>query len=556
MSSPDRIREEAGALDVTRQLERARESFRLRAWPEAYRAFSDADRAGPLVASDLELLATAAYLLGRDADYLKALERAHLAHLDAGDCQRSARCAFWLGYRSVFRGETGQATGWFGRAQRLVEREARQSVEQGYLMVPVAEHHLGTGDSEAAYAAGESGAEIGERFGDGDLVAMARHQQGRARLQQGRLKEGLALLDETMVLVVSGRLSPVVTGLMYCSVVQKCQMVYALDRAGEWTAALAAWCDEQPEMVAFSGLCRVHRAEVLQLRGAWREAVAEARRGCERAQDNQQAAAAAYYQLGEVYRLQGDLAPAEQAYRAASLRGLEPHPGLALLRLAQGHAETAAAAIRSAVKVTTQEWQRARLLPACVEILLASGDLPGAKAACTELDELARGFDADALSALAAQARGAVELAEDHPDRALLSLRSAAEVWKKIDAPYLLAAVRVLMGLSYRALGDDEGAELELDAARTCFDELGATSDLRRIDRLARPIANDRTHGLSARELEVLRLIAAGMTNKAIASLLFVSERTIDRHVSNIFAKVGVSSRAAATAHAYEHKLL
>jgi DNA-binding NarL/FixJ family response regulator len=555
MSSPDGIRETAGAFDASHELERARESFRLRDWSEAYRAFSDADQAGPLTASDLELLATAAYLLGRDADYLKALERAHLAYFDAGECERAARCAFWLGFRSVFRGETGQATGWFSRAQRLIEREARQSVERGYLELAVAEDHLDSRDNEAAYAAAESAAEIGERSGDGDLVAMARHQQGRARLQQRRLKEGLALLDETMVLVVSGCLSPVVTGLMYCSVVQNCQMVYALDRAGEWTAALAAWCDEQPEMIAFSGVCRVHRAEVLQLRGAWREAVTEARRGCERALD-QHAAAAAFYQLGEVYRLQGDLAPAEQAYRAASQRGREPHPGFALLRLAQGQAETAAAAIRSAVKVTTQEWQRARLLPACVEIFLASGDLHEAKAACTELEQLARDLDTEALSALAAQARGAVELSEDDAEKALLSLRSAAHVWKKIEAPYLLAAVRATMGLAYKALGDADSAALEFDGARRVFQELGATSDLRRLDALARASGADRTHGLTARELEVLRLIAAGMTNKAIAGLLFVSERTVDRHVSNIFVKVGVSSRAAATAYAYEHKLL
>jgi DNA-binding NarL/FixJ family response regulator len=385
---------------------------------------------------------------------------------------------------------------------------------------------------------------------------MARHQQGRARLQQRRLKEGLALLDETMVLVVSGRLSPIVTGLMYCSVVQACQTVYALDRAREWTAALAGWCDEQPEMVAFSGVCRVHRAEVLQLRGAWKEAVAEARRGCERARDDQGAAAAAFYQLGEVYRMQGDLAPAEQAYRAASQRGLEPQPGLALLRLSQGQSETAAACIRSALKLSTRECDRARLLPACVEVLLASGDVAGAKVACSELEALARDFDTEALNALAAQARGAVELGEDAPEAALQRLRSAAGVWNRIDAPYLLARVRTLMGLAYRALGDDESAELELTAARTVFKKLGAASDLARTDALARPLAAGRPHPLTARELEVLRLIAAGKTNKAIAGLLVVSERTVDRHVSNIFAKVGVSSRAAATAYAYEHELL
>jgi len=555
MSPSDRTREEAGALDAMRELERARDWYRLGAWTDAYGAFARAEEAAPLAAPDLELLATAAYLVGRDAEYRKALERAHLAYLEAGCSLASARCAFWLGFRQWFRGEAGQASGWFGRAQRLVEREAPQSVEHGYVLIAVAEQQLAASDSDAAYAAGETAAEVGERFDDADLVAMARHQQGRARLEQRRLPEGLALLDETMVLVLAGGLSPVVTGLMYCSVVQRCQAVYALGRAREWTAALAAWCDERPEMVAFSGLCRVHRAEILQLRGAWTEAVAEAQRVCERA-DNQQTAAAAFYQLGEVYRLKGDAAGAEQAYRSASQLGLEPQPGLALLRLAQGQPDTAAAAIRRAAKVTTAQWRRARLLPACVEIFLASGELPEARSACGELEELAREVDTEALGALAAQARGAVELAEGHAETSLISLRSSSEVWQRIEAPYLVAGVRVLIGLAYRELGDEEGGQLELDAARATYEQLGAISDLQRIDALVRPAPNVRMHGLSARELEVLRLIAGGMTNKAIGAKLFVSERTVDRHVSNIFTKLGVSSRAAATAFGYEHELL
>lgn len=556
MTHVDKVRAEADAPGVLTELERGRDCYRRRAWSEAYQAFSRAEQAGPLATLDLELLATAAYLVGRDAEYLKALERAHVAHLDAGDCLRAARCAFWLGYRLVFRGETAQASGWFGTAQRLIERAGCPSVEQGYLLLWVAEQGLRGGDSEAAYAAAERAAEVGERFENTDLVAMARHQQGRARLQQGHLGEGLALLDETMVLVVAGRLSPVVTGLMYCSVVQRCQSVYALGRACEWTAALAAWCDEQPEMVAFSGICRVHRSEILQLRGAWAEAIAEVERVCERPQEHWQAAAAAFYQLGELHRLQGEFALAEQAYRSASERGLEPQPGLALLRLSEGRSGTAAAAIRRAVKVTTEPSQRARLLPACVEIFLSSGDVQEARAACSELEQLARDFDADTLGALAAQARGSLELAEGNAEASLLSLRSAAELWQKLEAPHQVAVVRVLTGVANQALGDDEGGQLELDSARAIFEKLGATLDLRRMDALTRAASRARMHGLSARELEVLRLIARGMTNKAIAGKLFLSERTVDRHVSNIFTKLGISSRVAATAYAYEHRLL
>jgi DNA-binding CsgD family transcriptional regulator len=547
---------EADALDAAREVERGRDCYRQRAWSDAHRAFLRVEGLTPLAAPDLELLATTAYLLGRDDEYRKALERAHLVHLESGECLRAARCAFWLGYRLVFRGEIGPATGWFGRAQRLLEREGHPSVEEGYLSLWVAEQRLATGDGEAAYAAGERAAEVGERFEESDLVAMARHQQGRAKLEQGHLEEGLALLDETMVLVVAGQLSPVVTGMMYCSVVQKCQSVYALGRAREWTAALGAWCDEQPEMVAFSGICRVHRAEILQLRGAWTEAIAEAERACERAQDNRQAAAAAFYQLGELYRLQGELALAEQAYLSANQRGLEPQPGLALLRLAQGQSDTAAATVRRAARVNTAPSQRARLLPASVEIFLSCGDIQEARTASSELEELARGFDTDALRAWAAQARGAVELAEGNAEASLSWLRSAAELWQKLEAPYLVAAVRVLIGVAYRALGDEEGGGLELDAARAAFEKLGATLDLRRLDAYTTPTASAPMHGLSARELEVLRLVASGMTNKVIAGKLFLSERTVDRHVRNIFAKLHVSSRAAATASAYERKLL
>jgi DNA-binding CsgD family transcriptional regulator len=544
-------------MSDSKDLDRARECYRTRAWTDAYQAFSRAEQLAPLTARDLELLATCAYLVGRDAEYLKALERAHLAHLEEGEVLRGARCAFWIGLRLAFRGEIGQATGWFGRAQRLLEREGPEAVERGYLLVPVAEEHLDAGDCDAAYTAAETAAGVGERSRDTDLVAIARHQQGRARLQQRRLDEGLSLLDETMVLVIAGRLSPVVTGLMYCSVVDNCQRVYALGRAREWTAALAAWCDEQPEMVAFSGICRVHRAEILQLRGAWPGAIAEARRARERALAvDPRVAAAASYQLGELHRLQGEFAAAEDAYREANQGGLEAQPGFALLRLAQGRADTAGAAIRRALKGTSEPCQRTRLLAAGVEILITEGDLEEAQSVCRELEALARDFNTGALNALAAQARGALELALGNAEGALHSLRLAIDTWRQVEAPYLVATVRVSLGVAYRALGDDEGGDLEIEAAKTAFARMGAVPDLRRVEQIRRREPAAQTHGLTGRELEVLRLVASGLTNKAIAAQLFVSERTVDRHVSNIYSKLGVSSRAAATASAYENKLI
>jgi DNA-binding CsgD family transcriptional regulator len=344
---------------------------------------------------------------------------------------------------------------------------------------------------------------------------------------------------------------------MYCSVIEACQQMYAIDRSREWTAALSRWCEGQPDMLAFSGACQVHRAEIMQLEGAWPDAIEAARRACARSQGaNQQAAAAGYYQQAEVHRLKGALAAAEDAYRSASNLGLEPQPGFALLRLMQGRTDAAAAAIRRVANATTDRLKRMSLLPAYVEIMLAAGDVQEARNACQEVEEIARTFDTGVPGAIAAQACGAVELAEGNAQGALGSLRRAFEVWRRVEAPYAAARVRVLIGLACRALGDEDGARLELAAAKAVFERLGAAPDLARLDSLMKDAHSGHSHGLTPRELQVLRLVATGATNKAIAERLCLSEKTIDRHVSNIFTKLDVSSRAAATAFAYRQKLI
>lgn len=452
----------------------------------------------------------------------------------------------------------GRASGWLGRAQRLVEREEGDCLERGYLLFPPMFQHEASGDYAAAAANAAEATEIGERFGDADLFALAVHSQGLLLIKQGRVAQGLGLLDEAMVAVTAGELSPIVSGLVYCGVILGCQDAYEMRRAQEWTAALTKWCEAQPDMVSFTGTCLVHRAEIMQLYGAWPEAIAEAQRAGERCAlvKNQSAAAQACYRQGEIHRLQGRFAEAEEAYGDASQCGWEPQPGLALLRLAQGRTAVAAAAIRRAVSESQDRLQRTRLLPAYVEIMLAMGEIEEARGACRELAEIAQRFDTAVLGAVAAQARGAAELAEGNAQAALGSLRHAFEVWRQIEAPYEAARVRVLLGLACCALGDDDGGRLELDAARVVFAQLGAAPDLARIDALTRSATPACARGLSARELQVLRLVAAGKTNKVIAAELFVSEKTVDRHVSNIFTKLNVPSRAAATAYAYENKLI
>jgi len=550
-------RQKRAGASKRRDLDLAREYCRQRAWADAYQAFLRADQETPLAAEDTELLALAAYLVGQDEEYLKALERAHNVHRDARRHLRAVRCAFWLGFRLLMRGETGHATGWFSRAQRLLENNARECAERGYLLLPVVEQRLEAADYEAAYAAAADAAALGERCGDPDLVACARHQQGRIRLLQAQVEAGLALLDETMVMVTAGDLSPHVTGLMYCSVIAACQQVYALDRAREWTAALTRWCEGQPDMVAFAGICQVHRAEIMQLQGTWPEAIEEARRACARSQGiDRRAAAAALYQQAEVHRLKGEFAAAEEAYRGASRLGLEPQPGLALLRLVQGRSDAAAIAIRRVASTTANGLKRLSLLPAYVEIMLAAGDVQDARTACRELEGLARSYETGVPDAIAAQARGAVDLAEGDAQAALGALRRAFEVWQRIQAPYAAARVRVLTGLACRALGDEDGADLEFDAARSIFERLGAAPDLARLGVLTKGVASDNANRLTSREVQVLRLVAAGKTNAAVAAELFLSERTVERHLSNIFTKLDLPTRTAATAWAYEHGLI
>jgi DNA-binding CsgD family transcriptional regulator len=536
-------------------LKQGREAYQRRAWADAYTSLSLANERCQLDADDLELLGISAYLTGRDLDFQKIFERAHHALVAADDHVRAARCGFWLGLSFLLRGEIGPASGWLSRARRLLE--SRDCVEQGYLLLPAAEQCLVEGDGEAAHGAASRAASIGSRFGDADLIACARHLQGRALIQQGQIKPGLVILDEAMLAVSAGELSPIMTGLIYCSVIEACQQVYALSRAREWTSALFRWCQQLPEMVAFTGTCLVRRAEILQLRGAWPDAMTEAHRACARSQEaNKEPPGAAFYQLAEVHRLRGEFAAAEEAYRDASRLGCEPQPGLALLRAAEGRTDAAYASIRRVVNSASDPLQRTRLLPAYIEIMLAAGDVQEASSACRELEEIAENIDTDALRAMAANGRGAVALAQGDAQGALGPLRRAFDAWQQVEVPYAAARVRVLVALACRSLGDEETAALEFSLARSIFQQLGAAPDLARLDTLERHEPSVNRQSLTPREFQVLRLITAGKTNKAIATELSLSERTIDRHVSNILTKLDVPSRAAATAYAYNQKLL
>jgi DNA-binding CsgD family transcriptional regulator len=539
-------------------LTRGRAAFERDDWAAAFSDLAAADRAGPLGPDDLDRLATAAYLVGDDAASEDALARAHAAYLDLRNPIRAARCALWVAFVLLERpSRRAQAGGWLGRARRLLDECGQESVEQGLLLCAQAFQHLGS-DLPAALAGFEQATAVGARFCDPDVTTLGRHGEARALLRMNRRSDGFALLDEVMVAVAGGEVSPIMTGTIYCSVISACHDAFDLGRAQEWTGALARWCAGHPDMMPFRGQCLVRRSELMLLHGTWEDALAETRRAADwlARTESETLAGAVYYQQAELFRMRGELASADEAYRRASQAGLRPEPGLALLRLAQGQVEAAGAAVRRMLQETKEKRVRARLLGAAVEIMLAQRDVSAARAASDELSQLAGEFAAPLLHAASAQAAGAVALADGHPDAALDHLRDAWMLWRGLDVPYEIARVRELVGLACRGLGDLDGAQLEFEAAQETFDRLGARLDAARVVALVAPPAIRPSGGLTGREVEVLRLVAAGKTNRAIAAALEISEKTVARHLSNIFIKLDLPSRSAATAYAYEHKLL
>jgi DNA-binding CsgD family transcriptional regulator len=542
-SADDRARPDPSLL-------RGREHFERREWRAAIDELSSVDPRR-LPAPDGERLAVAAWLVGDDDRCDDAWARAGDAHARAGDTLDAARCAFWLGLALLLRGDGARASGWLGRA-RTLSGHAGESAVAGLLLVVEGLGVLGT-DPVAALAVFDHVHEIGRRCGDADVVAFALLGRGQSLIANGEIASGTACLDEAMVAVVADEVSPVVAGIVYCAVLLECRNTFDARRAREWTGALTRWCETQPDLVAYRGQCLVHRSEVLQFEGRWNDALAEARRACERLAGHP-AIGEAYYQQAEMHRLRGEHAAADAAYRAAAEFGRDPQPGLALLRLAQGDVTAARASIRRIAGESRPPGDRCRILVASAEIALALDDHDTARSVADELDAVASTLGAPMLTAEAMRVRGAVQLVTGDVTGAAASLRSSLRLWLELGAPYEAARVRVLLGRAAQALGDGDSARLELDVARACFEALGATPDLAGFGD-HRPTATAAA-GLTRRELEVLRLVTTGRTNHDIATELLISDHTVRRHLQNIFHKIGVSTRAAATAYAFEHGLV
>jgi serine/threonine protein kinase len=471
-------------------LDRSRDSYSRQQWTDAYEELSALDRETPLEPEDLERLATSAYLIGKDADSTDLWARAHQEFLARGDPARAARSALWLAFGLLARGNMAPARGWLARAGRVLD-SGGDCVEQGLLLALNAIPTMFGGNFAGALEMFGRAAEIGDRFRDANVATLARMGEGDCRIRLGEPAAGMKLLDEVMVAVTAGEVSPLLTGLIYCAVISACHGTFDLRRAQEWTAALTRWCDSQVGLVAYRGVCLVHRAEIMQLKGAWPNAADQARQACERLSQPPAHASVgvAFYVRGDLHRLRGEFAQAEEAYRQASQLGRKPDPGLAELRFAQGQVDVAAAAIRRVSEESREQRIRSRILPAYVHILLAAGDVAAARAGAEELSEIAAALDSPFVRAVAAQARGAVLLAEGDARTSLAALREAATGWRDLEVPYEAARVHVLVGLACRQLGDEETAKMELDAARRTFRELGAAPDLDRVEKLSQSAA-------------------------------------------------------------------
>lgn len=529
-------------------------------WTETYEQLLQADQVRTLEPKKLEKLALAAYLTGKDAESFQILERVHQSYLDYGQLEKAVRCAFWLGLMLMNAGERARSSGWFARGERLLQdKKGPDCAEKGLLLLPAAITALYGGHPARARQLFEQAATIGERFGDVDLIALGGLGQGQAMIKLGEVAEGIKLLDEMMITVETEEVFPVATGIIYCAVIETCRKVWDLRRAQEWTSALTRWCEAQPDIIPFRGQCLVRRAEIIQLHGEWPKALEETTEACEllTRPPGEPAAGEAYYRKAELLRLMGNPAAAEGCYREAAKWGRKPQPGLAMLRLTQGQKDTAETSIRNTLLDTKDTIRRAELLPAVVRIMIAVQQTADAFEAAEELYGIAKQFDVNYLYAMSAHCQGAVFLADGRIDLAREHLEKALKFWKALHLPYESAHTRELKGLVYRELNDKDNSDTELAAAKWVYEQLKAKPDLKRINRLLSKNRHlETTHLLTLRELQVLHRVASGKTNRSIAGELFISERTVDRHVSNIFNKLGVSSRVEATTFALKNKIL
>jgi DNA-binding CsgD family transcriptional regulator len=534
-------------------IEDARSACDSYRWGDAFRLLSGLELE-TLDVDDLDRLATSAYLTGHDEDGFTYWVRAHQMCIAEGALHRAAYFGGRIAQGVGFKGDLGRCRGWIDRSAHLLEDAGIDCVEQGYLEYGLAMMRLfEAGDIGGARAGFVQAGKVAARFAHRELVTLARVGEGRMLIYLGDIVEGMALLDEAMASIEARELSPIATGDAYCTVIDACAELFDLGRCRTWTESFMRWCDTQQELVLYRGHCFLHRAEMLELQGAWAEALIEARHACDRlaAPANPAPLGGACMIEGDLLRLAGDFEGAEAAYQRANALGRDPQPGLALLRLAQDRVGVADAMMRRVLGETADPMSRARLLGPSVEIFLAAGDTGTARVAADELHGIATELATPLLRAHAARATGATLVADDNCAAALIELRAAFNEYHALGVRYEAARTRLLIADACEALGDHDAAEMESSSAYGALESLGATTP-----RTTATEAESAPDGLTQRELEVLVLLAQGKTNRTIATELFISEKTVASHVSHIFTKLGVASRSAATAYAYDHDLV
>jgi class 3 adenylate cyclase len=487
------------------------------AWQEAFDQLSQADRGGGLSGPDLEALGLAAFFAARADVEVGIKERAFKAYEAEGNELRAAYLALDVARHYGYEGKHSIAAGWIRRAERIIGTEG-ETYAHGYLALIRSEAAAATGDPEAALALAERAVEIGNGAADSDLKAYAQSNLGALKIASGATSAGFALMEEASFAAVNGELSPFTTGFTACRMISACRDLTDYRRASEWIEATEKYCERQ-SLSGFPGVCRIHRAEVAAVSGAWERAEEELQRATTElgAYNATPPQADGFYAIGDIRRLRGDFAGADAALREAHARGRSPQPALALVRLAEGKTKAAAAAINAAVaEETWDRWARARLLPPQVEIAIAAGNVELARTAVDALAEIVVGYPSPALEAGRQAALGRVLVAEGDPTAAARELRAAIKGWREVGSPYEIARARVVLARALRAIGDDDDADLELQAALDEFRRLGARTDIEGGEREMREVEDRRSGPVSTKKTFMFTDIV-GSTNLAEA---------------------------------------
>ena len=524
----------------------ARTAHARRDWHASYQAFARAGEEAVLCTDDLDAMAVAAWRLGRGKESLRVAERV-FAQLSRTDPSSAAMKAVELGLAWFTRGDVNIGRGWMNRARRLLDAES-EGESHGYLVYLEALVAMVSRDADALANRVTTLQGICGRLDSPALTALCRVAEALAAIGETRIADAYALIDEAMLPVLADEVPIDWAGDIYCVVLNQCHRLADLPRMREWTHSMDRWCTDFAASANYGGVCDVHRLQIQAAGDDYRmleERLAAASSALEEV--NGYAAAEGYYQLGEVRRLRGNAEGALAAFARARALGKDPQPGEALLRCAQGDGDRAWTDLRVALAGEDLSG-RMRLLHGAVDVALARGSVEEAERHCAEMESGAEAFGTPGFRAWAAHARGAILVQQgQHPD-ALASLEAALREYRTQQSRYETAQVYEWMAVAHRGLGDEELAAADTATAENIYAQLGVEP--------AHVCGATTPGGLTRREIEILAHIASGATNKQVAEQICISEKTVGRHLANIYAKLGVSSRTAAVTWAYANNVI